>query len=68
MVWGSLCEEEDLLEDLNVVPVSEEKVIVNSEEEDEGEEESRGREEMPQVMVVKKVQNIAQLIFVPESR
>ena len=68
MVWGTLCEEEDLLEDLNVVPVSEEKVIVNSEEEDEGEEESLGREEMPQVMVVKKVQNIAQLIFVPESR
>ena len=56
------------LENLNFVPVSEEEIIINSEEEDEGQEESGGWEEVPHVMVVKEVQDMAELILIPATK
>ena len=52
-------------EDFNLVPVSEEKIIINGEEKDEGEEESGGWEKVPHVVVVKEVQDMAKLVLVP---
>ena len=48
-----------------MLSVLQQEVIVNGQEEDEGEEESRGREEMPHVVVVKEVHVHAGLIHVP---
>ena len=56
-----------LLEHLNVFPVSEKQIIINCQEEDEGQEERCGREEVPHVMIVKEVHDIAKFVFVPEN-
>ena len=53
------------LKDLNLFSLSEKEVIINSEEKYKGEEKGSGREEMPHIMIVKEIQNIAELIFIP---
>lgn len=48
-----------------MLSVLQQEVIINGQEEYESEEESRGREEVPQVMIVKEVHVHAGLIHVP---
>ena len=43
------------LEHFDPLPLGIEKIIINGEESKESQKESNGREEMPHVMVVKKV-------------
>ena len=53
------------LEDWNPVPLGQQEVVVYGEEGDEGEEERRGREEVPHVVVVEEVHHVTQLVPVP---
>ena len=49
----------------DILSLLQQEVIINGQEEDEGEEESRGREEMPHIVIVEKVHVHAGLIHVP---
>ena len=51
-------------EDPNIAPVQGEGVVVDGEQEDEGEEEGGGAEEVPHVVIVKEVHHAAWLVQV----
>ena len=52
-------------EDPNIATIEGEGVVVDGEQEDEGEEEGGGAEEVPHIVVVEEVQHVALLVFVP---
>ena len=56
---------ENTLEDPDLVAIQWKCVIVDGEQEDEGEEEGRGGEEVPHVVVVEEVHHAAHLVHVP---
>ena len=59
--------ETNKLKNFNFVTIGEEQVIIYGEQEDEREEQSGSREEVPHVVIVKEVQHVTKLILVPDS-
>ena len=55
-------------EDPNIATIEGEGVVVDGEQEDEGEEEGGGAEEVPHVVVVEEVHELAELVHVPEKK
>ena len=55
------------LKHFDILSLLQQEVIINGQEEDEGEEESRGREEVPHVVIVEEVHAHAGLIHVPAN-
>ena len=60
-----LCYDSQFLKHFDILSLLQQEVIINGQEEDEGEEESRGREKVPHVVIVEEVHVHAGLIHIP---